>query len=224
MKYLAVLVTIAFLLSSSAVFAAPPPWAGGPGGPGDGGDELPPETPIIIVDPGHGGDYPGTTQCPGLYEKDANLDIALRLEVILEANNTYDVRLTRTGDFTRSNNDRYTFANNNGGHALVSIHLNGSTDHSVNGTQGFYGKKRKDEAFTRIVHQALVDGLSPIKDRGVTNFPSGVLLKSKMPATLQEAVFLSNTDECTMLKDGTGDRQQEIAEALAAGVRTWFGK
>ncbi len=223
MKYLAVLVTITFLLSSSVAFAAPPPWAGGPGGPGNGGDEPPPETPIIIVDPGHGGDYPGTTQCPGLYEKDANLDIALRLELVLEVVG-YDVRLTRTDDSTLSNNDRYTFANEQDGDALVSIHLNGSTDHSVNGTQGFYGKKNKDEAFTKVVHEALVSGLSPIKDRGVTNFPSGVLLKSKMPATLQEAVFLSNTDECAMLTDGTGDRQQEIAEALAAGVRTWFDK
>ena len=61
-----------------------------------------------------------------------------------------------------------------------------------------------------------------VSDRGVTNFPSGVLLKSKMPSTLQEAVFLSNTDECNMLKDGTGNRQRQIAEALAAGVRDWF--
>ncbi len=224
MKYLAVLITIAFLLSSSTVFAAPPPWAGTPGGPNGGGDEPPPETPIIIVDPGHGGSNPGTTQCSGLTEADANLDIAERLEKILELTDSYDVRLTRTDDSTLSNNDRYTFANSKGGNALVSIHLNGSTDHGVNGTQGFYGKKNKDEAFTRIVHEALVNGLSPINDRSVTNFPSGVLLKSKMPATLQEAVFLSNTDECTMLKDGTGNRQQQIAEALAAGVRTWFGK
>ena len=30
----------------------------------------------IILDPGHGGSDPGSTQCPGLYESDANLDIA----------------------------------------------------------------------------------------------------------------------------------------------------
>ena len=222
MKHVPTLFVALFLLSSTVALAAPPPWAGTPGGP-NGGDEPPPEVPIIIVDPGHDGTAPGTTQCSDLYEKDANLDIALKLEIVLEAVG-YDVRLTRTDDSTLSNNDRYTFANEQGGHALVSIHLNGSTDHGVNGTQGFYGKKRKDEAFTRIVHQALVDGLSPIKDRGVTNFPSGVLLKSKMPATLQEAVFLSNTDECAMLKDGTGNRQQQIAEALAQGVRNWFGK
>lgn len=221
MRNAAAVFTVLFILSSSIAFAAPPPWAGGPGGPNGGGDEPPPETPLIVIDPGHGGTAPGTTQCPGLYEKDANLDIALRLEAVLEAVG-YDVRLTRTDDSTLSNNDRYTFANSVGGDALVSIHLNGSTNHSVDGTQGFYGKKRKDEEFTRVVHQAMVNELNPINDRGVTNFASGVLLKSDMPSTLQEAVFISNTQECAQLTDGTGDRQQEIAEALATGVRDWF--
>lgn len=221
MKHIAILSAILFLLSSTVAFAAPPPWAGGPGD-GDDGDESPPENPIIIVDPGHGGNSPGTTQCPGLTEADANLDIALRLEVILEAPNIYDVRLTRTDNSTLSNNDRYTFANSNGGHALVSIHLNGSTDHSVNGTQGFGSPKwKKDEAFTKVVHQALVNTLG-VNDRGTDTFASGVLLKSEMPSTIQEAVFLSNTTECQLMTDGTGDRQQQIAQALAVGVRNWF--
>ena len=219
MKNVIALFAFLFLLSSTISYAAPPLWAGGPGG---GGNPVP-ENPIIVIDPGHGGTDSGSTECAGLPEKEANLDIAFRLETILEAIG-YDVRLTRTEDVPKSNNDRYTFANSVGGNALVSVHLNGSTTHSVNGTQGFYGKKNKDEAFTRTVHQALVNGLSPIPDRGVTNFPSGVLLKSNMPATLQEAVFISNTDECQMLTDGTGNRQQEIAEELATGVRVWFSK
>ena len=213
------LLAILALLIPPIVVLAAPPEGKGPGG----GDEPPPETPLIVVDPGHGGTDTGSTECPGLTEAKANLDMALRLEAILEATNTYDVRLTRTGNSTLSNNDRYTLANNVGGNALVSIHLNGSTDHSVNGTQGFWGKKNKDEAFTNIVHQALVNSLG-ISNRGVTNFPSGVLLKSNMPATLQETVFISNTTECQLLTDGTGDRQQQIAEALAQGVRNWFGK
>lgn len=227
MKQISILFAVLFLLSSTLAFAAPPPWAGTPGGPNGGGDEPLPETPIIIVDPGHGGTAPGTTQCLGLTEADANLDIALRLEAILEATNTYDVRLTRTDNSTLSNNDRYTFANDQGGHALVSIHLNGSTDHGVNGTQGFYGKKNKDEAFTRVIHEVLANDPEfnlGVSDRGVTNFPSGVLLKSKMPSTIQEAVFLSNTTECQLMTNGTGGRQQQIAQALATGVRDWFGK
>lgn len=223
MKYIVATFLALFLFSSSIAFAAPPPWAGQPGGPGNGDDPIP-ENPIIVIDPGHGGVDSGSTECPGYPEKNANLDIAQKLKTIL-VNAGYEVFLTReNNNETKSNNDRYTLANSVGGNALVSIHLNGSTNHSVDGTQGFYGKKRKDEAFTRVVHQALVNGLSPIDDRGVTNFPSGVLLKSKMPSTLQEAVFISNTQECQKLTDGTGNRQQQIAEALATGVRDWFNK
>jgi len=215
--------TVALLLFPVSVFAAPPSWAGGPG---NGEGESPPENPVIVLDPGHGGSGSGSTECPGYPEKDANLDIAFATKTVLEGAG-YIVEMTRTDDSTKNNNDRYTFANSVGGHALVSIHLNGSTDHSVNGTQGFWGKKNKDEAFTNTVHQALVDSLG-VPNRGVTNFPSGVLLKSNMPATLQEAVFISNTLECQLLKQGrdtaTFARQKQIAEALAQGVRNWFGK
>jgi N-acetylmuramoyl-L-alanine amidase len=227
MKYIVTSFVALFLLSSTIVFAAPPPWAGNPGGPGDGGgDSPPPANPIIIVDPGHGGTDSGSTECSGYPEKDANLDIAEKLETLL-VNADYEVHLTRTNDSAKSNSDRYTFANSVSGDALVSIHLNGSTSHSANGTQGLYGKKNKDEAFTRTVHQALLGSLG-VDDRGITNFPSGVLLKSNMPATLQEAVFISNTKECQLLTDGrdngTFARQQEIAEALAQGINVWFGK
>src|SRR3990167_11338439 len=102
MKNVTALFAFLFLLSSTITYAAPPLWAGGPGG---GGDPVP-ENPIIVIDPGHGGTDSGSTECAGLPEKEANLDIAFRLETILEAIG-YDVRLTRTEDVPKSNNDRY---------------------------------------------------------------------------------------------------------------------
>ncbi|MFL7811599.1 MAG: N-acetylmuramoyl-L-alanine amidase, partial [Anaerolineae bacterium] len=50
---------------------------------------------VIALDPGHGGDELGSTACPGLLEKDANLDIALRLEKLLKDNGATEVYLTR---------------------------------------------------------------------------------------------------------------------------------
>lgn len=105
---------------------------------------------------------------------------------------------------------------------LVSVHLNGSTDHSANGTLGLYGKRNKDKKFTEVVHNRLAAELN-VPDLGVTNFASGVLLKSEMPATIQETVFISNTQECEWLTDGTGNRQQEIAQSLYNGLADWFG-
>lgn len=174
----------------------------------------------VLIDAGHGGSDPGSTECPGLYESDANLDIAQRLKVLIEADGGEGF-LIRDGDYDMTNADRYNLANQVGGDVLVSIHLNGWYDHDMNYTQGLYAKYPKDYLFTSVVHESLADELG-IDDGGVRQFASGVVLKSDMPATLQEAVFISSTVECAKLTDGTGDRQQEIATALYHGLVEWF--
>ncbi len=172
----------------------------------------------IVIDAGHGGTDPGTTQCPGLYEKDANLTIAQKLETLLK-NAGATVYMTRTDDSTLSNEDRYTYANKTNGEVLVSIHLNGSTDHSANGTKGLYAKIKKDKAFTTVMHNQLVAELG-VKNLGITNFMSGVILKFVRPATIQESVYLSNTQECEAFK--TGNRADQVAQSLFNGLNTWF--
>lgn len=79
----------------------------------------------------------------------------------------------------------------------------------------------KDLAFAKALHKRLASELG-VPDLGVTNFASGVLLKSDMPASIQETVFISNTSECSRLTDGTGNRQQEIAQSLYNGLADWF--
>lgn len=177
---------------------------------------------VIVVDAGHGGTDSGSTACEGYPEKTANLDIANRLRTLLE-NDYAQVVMTREDDSTLSNEDRYTKANTAGGEALVSVHLNGSTNANVNGTLGLYGKKNKDLKFTEVMHADMPAELG-VTDLGVTNFASGVLLKSNMPATISETVFISNTDECVALRDGDGTRQQEIAQSLYNGFLKWFSQ
>jgi N-acetylmuramoyl-L-alanine amidase len=60
-----------------------------------------------------------------------------------------------------------------------------------------------------------------LTDGGVGQFATGALLKSNMPGTLAETVFLTNNAEATRLLDesATGRRQQ-IAAALAQGIVT----
>ena len=174
---------------------------------------------VIVLDPGHGGSDTGAVN-DTLYEKTVTLDIANRLKTLLEAEGA-TVYLTRECDCDKSNNDRYTLANSVGGNALVSIHLNGSTNSTKDGTQGLWGKKNKDQAFTKTVHQALAGSLG-VPDLGITNFASGVLLKSNMPATIAETVFITNTNEYNLLTNGTGNRQQQIAQSLYQGIINWF--
>ena len=174
----------------------------------------------VVIDAGHGGSDPGTTQCPDMYESKANLIIANKLRSLLE-NSGIGVYMTRTDDVYMTNEQRYTYANSTDADVLVSIHLNGSTDHSVNGTLGLYSKPKKDKSFATTVHSGMASDLN-VPDRGLTNFMSGVILKFNKPATIVEAVYLSNTDECNDIKNG--DRTDEIAQAIFNGINRWFTK
>lgn len=183
----------------------------------------------IVIDPGHGGSDTGTTECSTLVEKEATLQIANKLNELLAPTGARVV-FTRTTDVDMGNTERANVANNENADVLVSVHLNGSTNHSVNYTQGLYGKKSKDYKFTKVIHDAQVAALvyqdSGVTDGGVTSFASGVLLKSNMPATITEGVFLSNTVECQKLTEGVTSgnmqRQTEIAQSIYNGLQTWF--
>jgi len=186
----------------------------------------------IVIDPGHGGKDPGTTECIGLYESVANLDIAFQLKTKLEENGatayiTRDVDEDGIDDLaddqTLTNEDRYDFANSTDAEVLISIHLNGSLDHNKNGTLSLYSKPRKDEEFTNILHDSMLAELG-LDNLGTTNFMSGVILRFNGPASLQEPLYLSNTAECLALKDGTGIRQQQIVNALFNGLNEWFSE
>ena len=176
---------------------------------------------VVAVDPGHGGSDFGTTQCAGLPEKVVTLDISQRLKGLLEANGA-TVVMTRETDVDMGNTERANVANSANASVLVSVHLNGSTDHSLNYTQGLYGKRGKDLEFTKVVHNAQYAALG-VADGGVTNFASGVLLKSNMPATITESVFLSNSVECATMSSGT-TRQDQIAQSIYTGLHNWFAQ
>ncbi len=77
----------------------------------------------IVIDPGHGGDDPGAVIAHGLTEKEITLDIGLRLRALL-LDSSFDVRMTREKDETRSLVKRSMFANEEEGDLFVSIHLN----------------------------------------------------------------------------------------------------
>lgn len=190
----------------------------------------------VVLDPGHGANDPGarvTTSQGELLEKDLNLDIAGRARDLLTAQG-YRVCLTRVDDTTNpTNTQRAQYANSVSGKALVLIHLNGSSNPSVNYTETFWGKKNKDLAFSQWMYNALYPALDDVNwdgtrdyqvsGAGVGQFASGALLKSNMPATLAESVFLTNSAEAErLLNTSATGRRQQIAAALAQGIRAWL--
>ncbi len=181
----------------------------------------------VVLDAGHGGTDSGAVNARyGLKEKEQTLDVARRLEALLEADG-HPVCMTRTGDETLSNNDRYTYANATGAEVLVSVHMNGSSNTATDYTTTLFGKWQKDKAFAQTVFKGLstlpaAQGTGTMATRTPYSFASGVLLKSNMPATIAETVFVTSDAEGRLLSDGTGARQQQIAQALKIGIEDYL--
>ncbi|MBA3615163.1 MAG: N-acetylmuramoyl-L-alanine amidase [Actinomycetota bacterium] len=182
----------------------------------------------VVLDAGHGGTDPGAVNSKyDLTEMEQTLDVAKRLETLLEGDG-YTVCMTRTSNSqTLSNNDRYTYANTTGADILVSIHMNGSSNPSTDYTTTLFGKWRKDKELANTVFGSLstlpaANGTGTIATRTPYSFASGVLLKSNMPATIAETVFITNDREGQLLSNGTGARQQQIAEALRVGIEDYL--
>ena len=137
--------------------------------------------------------------------------------------------MTRTDVNTYlSNTDRANICNAAGADTVISIHLNAASDPTVDYFRDYYGKRHKDGSFTQVIwdnyllsnvndpSQPTIDKTSP------TQFASGLLLKTNAPATLAETVFLTNPAEQSLLGDGTGHRQQQIANQLYNGLVEWY--
>lgn len=186
-----------------------------------------PTTPVrsVCVDAGHGGSDPGAVY-GGMQEKDLTRDIAYRLKSVLEGQEI-GVVLTRPGDESLGNTDRAVICNTTTDAAgnlpttVLSIHLNASTDPNIDYFKAFYGKQNKDGEFARVIDANYDLGI-PHSSTG--QFASGLLLKTNVPACLAETVFLSNPYEQSLLSDGTGNRQQAIAEELAKGIVEWYAR
>lgn len=190
-------------------------------GPPGSGPGCPTGSAQVVLDPGHGGSDTGTSNVVNgavVYEKNLTLAIAFKAQGILQGDGI-SVALTRSTDEDLGNSERGEIANACGAEVFVEIHLNGSSDPSVDFTQTFWGQKRKDQAFAGTMDGAM-NSLG-IPNNGVGQFANGGLLTATMPSTLVEAVFLTNNWEADGLVNG--NREDQIASAIASGVESYLG-
>ena len=171
----------------------------------------------VCIDPGHGGTDIGSAN-QDLLEKDVNLQVAQLLKGKLEP--SYTVYMTRENDDTLSNAGRYNYCNSQNASILISIHHNGSTNQNTDYSMGLYMKK-SDVALAQEVVNAVSSGLN-LPNNGISRFASGVLLKSKMPSTISEGFFLTNSNEYSLIK--TSNRLDQEAQALFSAINTYFDK
>lgn len=182
----------------------------------------------VCLDPGHGGTDPGAVR-GALVEKELNLDIAFRARALLDST-VYNVTLTRSDDNTTlGNSARAQICNASNAQLVLSIHLNASTDATVDYAWFFYGKPQKDKtlASTMDANYKILNtsGSGFLPHKAITNFANGTLLKSNAPAALAEGLFMSNTEEQALLAStDASSRRQQIAEQLVAGIRAFAGR
>jgi N-acetylmuramoyl-L-alanine amidase len=91
----------------------------------------------IAIDPGHGGHDPGA-KVNGLTEAGLALDVALRLEKLLQQQKDVEVVLTRRTDVYVPLEERAEMANKNGADLFLSIHMNASSSAVARGIETYF--------------------------------------------------------------------------------------
>jgi len=160
---------------------------------------------VVVIDPGHGGEDPGTLGNGQLKEKDVVLDMARRLARRLEARGNYEVRLTRDGDYFVRLARRKEIANRHGGDIFISIHGNSAPNRNACGTEVFFVSPRgaSDQAARELADREnaadLVGGVSPDADTDVLSILVDLKMTDSVSKSADLARMLSRELEC----DGT---------------------
>lgn len=91
----------------------------------------------IVIDPGHGGRDPGA-QVKDLDEAALTLDIALRVEKLLQNEPGLEVVLTRRSNVYIPLEERTAIANREGADLFLSIHANASRNEAARGVETYF--------------------------------------------------------------------------------------
>jgi len=175
---------------------------------------------LVVIDVGHGGREPGAIY-GSLYEKDLNLDIAKRLNSLLKKKkiNTY---MIREDDSYVELYERAFIANDLNASLFLSIHNNAIGDPNYGGTMTLYFPPRSGDSgfngktFAQIVQSKLLNRLAT-KDRKIIERPNLVVLKAtKMPSTLAEVAFMTNSGDRSNLQKTSF--RQNAAQALCDAI------
>lgn len=91
----------------------------------------------VVIDPGHGGHDPGA-EGKSIVEAELVLDIALRVEKLLQKAPGTEVILTRRSDEFVPLQERTAIANREGADLFLSIHANASANPSAHGVETYF--------------------------------------------------------------------------------------
>lgn len=198
------------------------------------GDAYIKETPVVVVDAGHGGTDPGKVGVDGSLEKDINLAVAERLKTYLEQDDVKVImtRETDTGLYSETDSrkkmadmkKRCEIIEESGANLVVSIHQNSYHEESVSGGQVFY---YRDSSKGKALAEILQDRFDYVLGDQNRRLPKAngnyyLLLHVKCPIVIVECGFLSNRKEAALLN--SGEYQDKLAYTIHMGIMEYLNK
>lgn len=181
----AAVVTPAPAIVPTAAPPAPPPM----GGKGNG-----PRIPLIVLDPGHGGEDPGATSVRGDYEKDITLATARAVRDALEATGRYRVVLTRDSDVFIPLRERPGKARALGADLFISLHADIVVGRPVRGLSIYTlsDKATDREADMLAQRENRADALSGMDLTGQNDLVANILIDLAQRQTRNQSRRFAN--------------------------------
>lgn len=207
--------------------------------------------PIIVIDPGHGGQDSGAKGPDGTLEKTVTLELASLIASKLEPE--FKVVLTRTDDYGIDLGNRTSMANHLKADVFIGIHTGGSFSHSITGTSIYYyqtdsrpdpsgeplplsdAQKRNKPILWKNVQishvsksRALAGTIderlkgTPAVQSRIEGAPLAVLQGAAMPAILIEVGYLTNPAEEKKLRDP--HYLMDLAEQIRLGIEDFLAQ
>lgn len=183
------------------------------------------DKPVIVIDPGHGGEDPGKVGLNDILEKDVNLQIALKVRDLLEEVGIKTI-MTRENDKVpdvkkEDLNQRVELINQTKPVLALCVHQNSYTSPDIFGAQVFYHTKTEEAEDVATLVQESLRTIDPNNKREIKKNDTYYMLKyTEVPTIIVECGFLTNREEAGKLV--TDEYQNEIAFAICEGIIKWL--
>jgi len=210
------------------------------------------QIPVIVIDPGHGGNDSGVKGSDGTLEKDITLIMAHLLKDEFSSN--YKIILTRNEDYAIEIEDRTAIANNKKASIFISLHAGGSFQHKTSGISIYYFQKssssglpldqeESDPLFeeqaarswnniqlshipeSKKLSHTIYSSLSGQSHLGVNKTQGGnfsILTGSDMPAIIIELGYLTNPSDENILNNI--NILKDLSEQIRVGIENYLLK
>ena len=192
----------------------------------------------FLIDPGHGGTFPGRVNESNVLEKDINLNIALKLDQLLEETGA-QVVMTRRSDIdlipqeTKEEKlllqqradleQRVQMSRQSQADYFISVHCNSIPNEKWRGAQTFYNPEDPEsKALAQAIQQSLVKQLGDYDRDALPREDTYLFRNSEIPTVIVECGFLSNEEESLNLQDSA--YQQQPAWAIYTGICNYLAE